>query len=135
MPKLAAQDKFLDLSDYGRTGGKIIANSLKNTRFTPIHVTLLFGVSGLIAIGLILKNHYYLACFFIILKSIIDAADGELARIKNTPSYIGRYLDSLFDIVLNFLLLIAIWSVSNSSLTATLLAFFCIQLQGQYSLG
>lgn len=130
MPKLAAQDKFLDLSDYGRTGGKLIANTLKNTRFTPIHVTLLFGVSGLIAIYCILNNHYYLACFFIILKSTIDAADGELARVKNTPSYIGRYLDSLFDIVLNFLLLTAICSVSTSSFTATLLAFFCIQLQG-----
>ena len=38
---------------------------------------------------------------FIILKSIIDAADGELARVKQTPSYAGRYLDSVFDIILN----------------------------------
>ena len=130
MSKLIAKDKFLDLSDYGRSAGKLIANTLKNTRFTPIHVTLLFGISGLIAIYCILQNQYYLACFFIILKSIIDAADGELARIKKTPSYTGRYLDSLFDIFLNFLLLTAICSVSESSFKATLLAFFCIQLQG-----
>ncbi|HJS01679.1 MAG TPA: CDP-alcohol phosphatidyltransferase family protein [Flavobacterium sp.] len=130
MPKLASRDQFLDLSDYGRSGGKLIASTLKNTRFTPIHITLLFGVSGLIAIYCILNNHYYLACFFIILKSIIDAADGELARIKKTPSYTGRYLDSLFDIILNFLLLAAICSVSNSSFKATLVAFFCIELQG-----
>ncbi|MES2239903.1 MAG: CDP-alcohol phosphatidyltransferase family protein [Bacteroidota bacterium] len=130
MSKLATQDKFLDLSDYGRSAGKLIANTLKNTRFTPIHVTLLFGISGLIAIGFILSNHYYLACIFIILKSIIDAADGELARIKKTPSYTGRYLDSLFDIILNFLLLASICSVSDSSFKTTLLAFFCIQLQG-----
>jgi phosphatidylglycerophosphate synthase len=130
MSKLASQDKFFDLSDYGRFAGKRIANTLKNTRFTPIHVTLLFGVSGLIAIYCILTNHYYFACFFILLKSIIDAADGELARIKKTPSYTGRYLDSLFDIVLNFMFLTAICSVSNSSFQATLLAFFCIQLQG-----
>ena len=103
MSKLSAQDKFLDLSDYGRPIGKLFANQLKNTRFTPIHVTLLFGISGLIAIYCILQNQYFLASFFIILKSIIDAADGELARIKNTPSYVGRYLDSVFDIVLNFL--------------------------------
>lgn len=130
MSKLAAQDRFLDLSDYGRSAGKLIANTLKNTRFTPIHVTLFFGISGLIAIYCILNNHYYLACFFIILKSIIDAADGELARIKNTPSYTGRYLDSLFDIILNFLFLMAICTVSNSSFKITLVAFFCIQLQG-----
>ena len=36
-----------------------------------------------------------LASFFIILKSVIDAVDGELARMKKTPSYSGRYLDSI----------------------------------------
>ena len=130
MSKLAAQDKFLDLSDYGRSFGTMLANLLKNTRFTPIHVTLLFGVSGLLAIYCILANHYYLAGFFIILKSGIDAADGELARIKNTPSYAGRYLDSVFDIFLNFFFLTAIWYVSETSFIMTLAAFFCIQLQG-----
>jgi phosphatidylserine synthase len=130
MSKLAAQDSFFDLSDYGRPFGKILANRLKNTRFTPIHVTLLFGLSGLIAIYCILENHYYLAGFFIILKSGIDAADGELARLKNTPSYTGRYLDSVFDIILNFLFLSAIYCVSETSFLLTLGAFFCIQLQG-----
>jgi phosphatidylglycerophosphate synthase len=130
MSKLAAQDKFLDLSDYGRPFGKFLANTLKNSRFTPIHVTLLFGVSGLIAIACILLNYYFLASFFIILKSGIDAADGELARLKNTPSYVGRYLDSVFDIVLNFMILMSICYVSKSSFWITLLAFFCIQLQG-----
>jgi phosphatidylglycerophosphate synthase len=86
MSKLAAQDKFLDLSDYGRPFGKFLANQLKDTRFTPIHVTLLFGVSGLFGVYCILQNHYFYAGFFIILKSAIDAADGELARLKNTPS-------------------------------------------------
>ncbi|HAH56011.1 MAG TPA: CDP-alcohol phosphatidyltransferase [Flavobacterium sp.] len=130
MSKLAAEDKFLDLSDYGRPIGKLFANVLKNTRFTPIHVTLLFGISGLIAIYCILQNQYFLASFFIILKSIIDAADGELARIKNTPSYVGRYLDSVFDIVLNFLFFMTICYVSKTSFWMAFLAFFCVQLQG-----
>jgi hypothetical protein len=130
MSKLAAQDKFLDLSDYGRSFGKFFALQLKDSRFTPIHVTLLFGLSGLIAIYCILENHYLLAGFFILLKSGIDAADGELARLKNTPSYSGRYLDSVFDIVLNFLFLMAICYVSATSIWFTLLAFISIQLQG-----
>lgn len=130
MSKLAPEDKFLDLSDYGRPFAKLFANQLKNTRFTPIHVTLLFGVCGLIAIYCILQHHYILASFFIILKSIIDAADGELARIKKTPSYVGRYLDSVFDIVLNLLFLITICYVAQTTLWMTLIAFFCIQLQG-----
>jgi hypothetical protein len=130
MSKLAAQDKFLDLSDYGRPFGKFLAIQLKNTRFTPIHVTLLFGLTGLIAIYCILQNQYLLAGFFIVLKSGIDAADGELARIKNTPSYTGRYLDSVFDIILNFLLLMTICYVSEANIWMTILAFICIQLQG-----
>ncbi|MBP7318327.1 MAG: CDP-alcohol phosphatidyltransferase family protein [Flavobacterium sp.] len=130
MSKLAAQDKFLDLSDYGRPFGRFLANKLKNTRFTPIHVTLLFGVSGLIAIYYIIAGSYFLAGFFILLKSGIDAADGELARLKNTPSYTGRYLDSVFDIILNFLFLTAICYVSKMNIWLSILAFIGIQLQG-----
>lgn len=130
MSKLAAEDKFLDLSDYGRFFGRFLANQLKNTRFTPIHVTILFGITGLIAIYCILTNHYLLAGFFIVLKSGIDAADGELARLKNTPSYVGRYLDSVFDIILNFLFLMAICYVSKTTIWLTFLAFIGIQLQG-----
>jgi phosphatidylserine synthase len=130
MSKLAAQDKFLDLSDYGRPFGKFLANQLKNTRFTPIHVTLLFGISGLVAIYCILNHHYLFAGFFIVLKSAIDAADGELARLKNTPSYFGRYLDSVFDIFLNFFFLMTICYVSKTTFWFTLLAFIGIQLQG-----
>ena len=46
MAKLPKQYQFLDLSDYGRTGGHWIASQLKNTRFTPIHVTTLFIENG-----------------------------------------------------------------------------------------
>jgi phosphatidylserine synthase len=130
MSKLATKDKFLDLSDYGRSFGRFFAHQLKNTCFTPIHVTILFSISGLIAIYCILKNYYFFAGFFILLKSGIDAADGELARIKKTPSYSGRYLDSVFDIVLNFMFLMAICYVSKTSIWFTFLAFICIQLQG-----
>ena len=130
MSKLTAQDQFLDLSDYGRPFGRFLANQLKNTRFTPVHVTLLFGISGLIAISCILEHFYYWAGFFIILKSGIDAADGELARLKKTPSYFGRYLDSVFDIVLNFMFLMAICYVTKSSVLIALIAFVGIQLQG-----
>lgn len=130
MSKLAEKDTFLDLSDYGRSFGKFLANLLKNSRFTPIHVTFLFGVSGLLAIYCIVNYFFAWAGFFIVLKSGIDAADGELARLKKTPSYSGRYLDSIFDIILNFMFLMSICYVSKTTIWFTLLAFFSIQLQG-----
>ena len=130
MSKLAKKDQFLDLSDYGRSFGRFLANLLKNSRFTPIHVTLLFGVCGLLAALCILNKNYIVAGLLLILKSGIDAADGELARLKKTPSYSGRYLDSIFDIILNFLFLLSICYVSKATIWFTLLAFFSIQLQG-----
>lgn len=130
MSKLPKAHKFIDLSDYGRPIARVIAMSLKETRFTPIHVTLAFIVSGLIGVICIIYGHFWLAAFFLIFKSILDAADGELARIKETPSYTGRYLDSVADIILNAIILVAIWHISSANIWATIAAFIGIQLQG-----
>jgi phosphatidylglycerophosphate synthase len=130
MSKLPQEHKFIDLSDYGRPIAKIIANSLKNTRFTPIHVTIWFIISGLLAIYCILQGYFWLAAFFLIFKSILDAADGELARVKKKPSYTGRFLDSVADIILNAMFLISIWYITEGSIIVCLLAFIGLQLQG-----
>jgi hypothetical protein len=130
MSKLPKEHQFLDLSDYGRPVARVIANSLKNTKFTPVDVTIAFVISGLIGVFCITKEYYWAAAFFLIFKSILDAADGELARIKKTPSYTGRYLDSVSDILLNFVIFITLWIGTEVSILYTLLAFFGIQLQG-----
>lgn len=132
MSKLSKEEKFLDFSDYGRSIAKIIVYQFKDTQFTPVDLTLLFGVSGLISIYCIVQGWYLAAGFFLILKSILDAADGELSRVKNTPSYTGRYLDSIFDWILNFLILLSIGLVSETSISLILIAFFCMQLQGTF---
>ncbi len=130
MSKLPKEHKFIDVSDYGRPIAKVIAHSLKNTSFTPIHVTISFIISGLIAIYFIIEGNYWLAAFFLILKSILDAADGELARIKQKPSYTGRYLDSVADIILNALFFISIWYITDTSIWICVSAFLGLQLQG-----
>jgi CDP-diacylglycerol--serine O-phosphatidyltransferase len=130
MSKLPKEYQFLDLSDYGRFVARWIANSLKKTSVTPIHVTSWFIVSGLLAILCMLYQYYITAAFFLILKSILDAADGELSRIKNTPSYIGRYYDSIADIILNFLFFLTFWHITDGSIMLVLLAFIGVQLQG-----
>ena len=130
MSKLPKSHKFIDLSDYGRPAARIIANSLKETSITPIHITFWFIISGLIAIACMIYGYYWAAAFFLILKSVLDAADGELARVKKTPSYTGRYFDSISDIILNFFIFLVLWHITNSSLTYALIAFVGIQLQG-----
>tara|TARA_B100000767_G_scaffold106117_2_gene101898 strand:- start:1868 stop:2632 length:765 start_codon:yes stop_codon:yes gene_type:complete len=130
MSKLPKEHKFIDLSDYGRPIARVLAISLKNTRFTPIHVTTWFIIAGLTAVYCMINGHYYLAGFFLILKSILDAADGELARVKNTPSYTGRYLDSVADIILNALFFITIAYLTKTSFIICFLAFCGLQIQG-----
>ena len=130
MSKLPKKYQFFDFSDYGRSSGHWLANRLKNTILTPIHVTTMFVVVGIFAIFLILNQYYITAAFFIIIKSILDAADGELSRLKKTPSYVGRYYDSIADILLNFCFLLSFWFISNNSISHMLISFFCIQLQG-----
>jgi phosphatidylglycerophosphate synthase len=130
MSKLPKEHKFIDLSDYGRPIAKMIANSLKNTSFTPVHVTIGFIISGLIAIYCILQEYFWLAGFFLIFKSILDAADGELARVKQKPSYTGRYLDSVADIILNALFFLSIWFITDTSIWICIAAFLGLQLQG-----
>lgn len=130
MSKLPKENRFIDLSDYGRPAARIIARSLQNTSFTAIHVTIAFIITGLIALVCIVNHYYWTTAALLVLKSILDGADGELARLKNQPSYVGRYLDSVSDIILNFLILLTIWYITDTSLYYTILAFVGIQLQG-----
>lgn len=130
MSKLPKDNRFIDISDYGRPAARSIAHGLKNTAITPIHVTIAFTVSGILAVWCIIDGYVWAAAFFLILKSILDAADGELARIKETPSYTGRYLDSVADILLNALIFSTFWYITNANILYTLLAFLGMQLQG-----
>jgi hypothetical protein len=130
MPKLPKPYRFFDLSDYGGQTGRWIARSLKNSWVSPVQLTSLFVVSGAMAMVCILNGLYGMAAFLLVLKSILDAADGELARIRETPSYVGRYYDSVSDMVLNFMLLLTIWYITSGEFYLLVLAFLGMQLQG-----
>lgn len=130
MSKLPEEHRFVDLSDYGRPAARLIANSLKDTSATAIHVTIAFIICGLMAAYCILNGYFILAALLLVLKSILDGADGELARITNNPSYVGRYLDSIADIILNLIFLVCIWWITESNIFLLILAFISIQLQG-----
>ena len=130
MAKLPKKYQFIDLSDYGRKPGHWIASKLQYTDLTAIDVTTMFIITGLIAIGFLLNGYLMTSAFFIILKSILDAADGELSRLKKNPSYVGRYYDSIADLVLNFFFLLTFWYITDISIIFMIIAFLGIQLQG-----
>lgn len=130
MSKLNSDNIFIDFSDYGRPVANFIAEHLKSTKITAIHITMMFGISGILAIYSIFIHSFWAAGVFLIVKSILDAADGQLARAKAKPSFTGRYLDSIFDWVLNFAFLYSIGLQTNTSIGLILIGFFCMQTQG-----
>lgn len=130
MPKIDKDQKFFDFSDYGRGPAVFLSSLLKNTSVTPIQVTIWFGVIGILSAYAIFVENYIIAGLGLILKSIVDAMDGELARIKESPSYSGRYLDSIFDSILNLIFIMVISFKSDSPYWLGFIAYLCIQLQG-----
>jgi len=130
MSKIPNKNKFFDLSDYGRKPGNWISKHLLKTRITAVHVTISFFLCGLLSVYFVIEEYYFLAGIALILKSILDAADGELARLKKKPSYIGRYLDSVLDSVLNFILLYTISKSTDVDFQTFLVCYFAFQLQG-----
>lgn len=131
MTKLPKNKKFIDFSDYARPLALMLVKFLLPTKIGAYSLTFAFLFVGLFASYLIFINQYLIyAAFFIILKSMLDAADGEIARQRNEPSMIGRYLDSVFDFVVNFFLFFSIALVFNFSIWIMLLALFFFQMQG-----
>ena len=77
MSKLPEKYKFIDLSDYGRPVGHWIASQLQYSLFTPIHVTSMFIVAGLIAIVFMIKG-YYITCLLYTSPSPRDAHESRM---------------------------------------------------------
>jgi phosphatidylglycerophosphate synthase len=98
MRKYGAHEPF-DLSDWGRKIARKVAGLLKETPVSVIQVTNLHFVLTLFCAWLILQGQTTLACLLLIVKGVIDAVDGELARARNRPSHVGRYWDTVADTI------------------------------------
>jgi archaetidylinositol phosphate synthase len=68
---------------------------------TPPMVVLFHTALGVFAGFAITKQWFMLAAVLYQIKTVLDNADGQLARAKNQTSEIGRYLDSEMDLVVN----------------------------------
>lgn len=129
MPKLSNEDKFIDFSDYGRPIATFLAYRFSRININAIHVTVLFFLSGLACAYCVYTQHLILATIFLMIKNVLDAVDGEIARVTNHPSVIGRYLDSIFDFIINFIIFIAILNIASTSNMMLVWAFLGIEFQ------
>ena len=46
---------------------------------------------------MILQEYIIESCILLVIKGVVDAIDGELARIRERPSHVGRYWDTIAD--------------------------------------
>lgn len=129
MPKLSNEDQFVDFSDYGRPVATFLAHHLSKRKVTAVQVTIIFLLAGLLCAYCIYIQQLVLAAIFLMIKNILDAVDGEIARITKHPSIIGRYLDSVFDFIINLLIFITILLTENNSNVIFICAFLGIEFQ------
>jgi phosphatidylglycerophosphate synthase len=129
--KVTADYHFLDLSDYARPIARRITRALIDTPITPVQITCAYAVVGLIAATLFATGTYlngFIAGGLLLVKSTLDAVDGSLARARNRPSRVGRFVDSIFDYFINAAVFLGI-AASGQLLTfdRILLAFLALE--------
>lgn len=130
--------KVIDLSEWGRPFARIMARFLKQKPISVIQVTNLHLLLTFFCGWLILEGHTIIACSLLIVKGVIDAVDGELARIRERPSHVGRYWDTVADTIG---LIVIMWAFGSlfawkTSLTCVLIlaTLFQYSLFNHYSI-
>jgi phosphatidylglycerophosphate synthase len=129
MSKLSGEDKFIDFSDYGRPIASFAALHLSRAKVTAIQVTFAFLVSGVAATYCIYSQKWLWAAALLMLKNILDGIDGEIARITRHPSVVGRYLDSVFDFIINLMVLGMFFYTGTDSALLLFFAFAGMEFQ------
>lgn len=81
---------------------------LARLRVPPPVVVVAAGVAGIAAAVEIGNGSLVVAALVIQLKTLLDNADGQLARLTGRTSAFGRYLDSEVDLLVNAALFVAV---------------------------
>jgi hypothetical protein len=87
-------------------------------RVPPPAVVLAGAAAGLAAAVEVVRGELLAAAVLIVVKTILDGADGALARASNRVTAFGRYLDSDCDLVVNA----ALWAALGYAMDSPLLA-------------
>jgi phosphatidylglycerophosphate synthase len=105
----------------------LVVLALAPTRVPPPAVVLAagaVGIAGAVAIG---SGELLTAALLLQLKTVLDNADGQLARVTNRVTPLGRYLDSESDLVVDAAICAALgWATGRPLLAAA--AFACLTL-------
>lgn len=97
----------------------VVVVALLPLRVAPPVVAAASGATGLAAALSIGAGRFLLAAVLVQLKTVLDNADGQLARLSGRITTFGRYLDSELDLFVNAALFAALaWSTGQPLLAA-----------------
>ncbi len=93
--------------------------ALARLRVPPPAVVVAAGAAGVAAAVEIGRGSLVVAALIVQLKTLLDNADGQLARLTGRTSAFGRYLDSDIDLIVNAALFAAVaWRYGQPLLAA-----------------
>jgi archaetidylinositol phosphate synthase len=99
---------------------------LARFRVPPPAVVVAGGATGLAAALELGRGHLVVSALLLQAKTVLDNADGQLARLTGRVSAFGRYLDSESDLLVNGALCAALAWMTGFPLAAA--AFACLTL-------
>ena len=86
----------------------VVVLALLPLRVPPPAVVLASGAAGVAGAVELARGHLVVAALLIQLKTVLDNADGQLARLSGRVTLLGRYLDSECDLVVDAALFAAL---------------------------
>ncbi len=105
----------------------VLVVPLARIGFKPHWLVLFHTALGVLAGWQIASSHFVLAAALVAIKTVLDAADGQLARATEQTSVLGRYLDSEGDVLVNLALFVGV-AVQTKLWFLSLLAFVVLTI-------
>jgi archaetidylinositol phosphate synthase len=98
----------------------VVVLALAPLRVPPPIVVLVSAGSGVAGAVELARGHLIAAALLVQLKTVLDNADGQLARLTNRVTLFGRYLDSECDLLVNVALFAGLGWYTGRPLVAAL---------------
>jgi phosphatidylglycerophosphate synthase len=97
----------------------LVVLALLPFRVPPPAVAAASGATGVAAAVELAQGRFLVAALLVQLKTVLDNADGQLARLSGRITAFGRYVDSELDLFVNGALFAALgWSTGRPALAA-----------------
>ncbi|HEU5206351.1 MAG TPA: CDP-alcohol phosphatidyltransferase family protein [Gaiellaceae bacterium] len=110
-PRRAGRELVLEL--VFRPPANLLVSLFERAKVPPPAVVLANAGVGLVAALVLYRGHLVEAALLLQLKTLLDNADGALARTTGRVTLTGRYLDTIADLVVNVAVFVSLAHVTG----------------------